>query len=200
MTFIYDWVTKIILFIFIGTILEMLLPNHSLKKYVHFVFGLIFVLLLAQPIFSLFQLDITEQIAHVEKQLQVENEQFKNTQLYIENQKEDIQAEQAAYIWNELALHYIEEANPTLKTKFNVQITDLSFLEHEAYSEEITFIVSLTSYDDLESMTTIKPIEINTTDYEPSVELEKIEESLRHLWELEDKQLVQLRWEGGRID
>lgn len=200
MTFVYDWITKIVLFMLIGTIIEMLLPSNTMKKYVHFVFGLLFLLLLAQPIFYLFQTDITEQILRIEEHLQTNEGHMEQTKKNIEKQKEDIQAEQAAYIWNELALHYIEEANPTLKTKFNVQITDLSFLEHEAYSEEITFIVSLTSYDDLESMTTIKPIEINTTDYEPSVELEKIEESLRHLWELEDKQLVQLRWEGGRID
>src|SRR5699024_487099 len=112
----------------IGTIIEMLLPSNTMKKYVHFVFGLLFLLLLAQPIFYIFQTDITEQISRIEEHLQTNEGHMEQTKINIEKQKEDIQAEQAAYIWNELAEHYMDVANPMLQNDFHIHISTLSFV------------------------------------------------------------------------
>ena len=114
MAYLYDWIKQIVLFILIGTILEMLLPNSSLKKYVHFVFGLLLLLVLAKPIFYLFQTDITHEIKLIEEEMEPNIRTAQQTKFSMEKQKEDIQAEQAAYIWNELAEKLKDEANDTL--------------------------------------------------------------------------------------
>src|SRR5699024_12592794 len=70
MGFLSDWITKIILFMLIGTVVELILQSKMMKKYVHFILGLLFLLLLAQPIFFMFNIDITEKITDIERQLE----------------------------------------------------------------------------------------------------------------------------------
>lgn len=192
-----------------GTIIELLLPSNQLKKYVHFVFGLLFLLLLAQPIFYIFKTDITEHISFIEEQMQADEGEVNRTKNNIEKQKEDIQAEQAAYIWNELAEHYMTEANATLEDEYKVQINDITFKQNENHNDEElifnTFIVSLQSPTEDEGLIpAIKPIEINREQKEITKvnqdTVDAIEQTLRTIWQLEEEIILELRWEGGRLD
>lgn len=209
MTFVYDWITKIVLFMLIGTIIEMLLPSNTMKKYVHFVFGLLFLLLLAQPIFYLFQTDITEQILRIEEHLQTNEGHMEQTKKNIEKQKEDIQAEQAAYIWNELAEQYINVANPTLQNDFYIQISMLDFISDSeedmmtpSFSSIIVTLDEFTGPSDT-VVTTIAPIKINGQRNETSsvytANEKLIEQTLRHMWQLEEDITIELQWEGGTM-
>lgn len=209
MTFVYDWITKIVLFMLIGTIIEMLLPSNTMKKYVHFVFGLLFLLLLAQPIFYLFQTDITEQILRIEEHLQTNEGHMEQTKKNIEKQKEDIQAEQAAYIWNELAEQYINVANPTLQNDFYIQISMLDFISDSeedmmtpSFSSIIVTLDEFTGPSDT-VVTTIAPIKINGQRNETSsvytANEKLIEQTLRHMWQIEEDITIELQWEGGTM-
>lgn len=209
MTFVYDWITKIVLFMLIGTIIEMLLPSNTMKKYVHFVFGLLFLLLLAQPIFYIFQTDITEQISHIEEHLQTNEGHMEQTKLNIEKQKEDIQAEQAAYIWNELAEQYMDVANPILQNDFQIHISTLAFVpDSDGDVMELTFssvIVSLEEFTGQSHsvVTAITPIKIaeqsNETSSVHKTNNRLIEQTLRQMWQLEDDITIELQWEGGTM-
>src|SRR5699024_6467866 len=135
-------------------------------NYIHFVFGLLFLLLLAQPIFYLFQTDITEEILRIEEHLQTNEGHMEQTKKNIEKQKEDIQAEQAAYIWNELAEQYINVANPTLQNDFYIQISMLDFISDSeedmmtpSFSSIIVTLDEFTGPSDT-VVTTIAPIKI----------------------------------------
>lgn len=210
MNFLSDWITKIIIFMLIGTIIELLLPSNMMKKYVHFIFGLLFLLLLAQPIFYIFQTDITEQIAAVERQLQQESNHLEKTKSTIENQKEDIQAEHVAYIWNELKEEYIEEANEVLPTKHNALITEISLVEDDRNKDKsdefTTLIVSVElSEDKAESnRSTIKPIEIMNQSPEQthskSAKTEAFTKTLRDIWQLDESVVIELLWKEGQVD
>ncbi|HZW67328.1 MAG TPA: stage III sporulation protein AF [Pseudogracilibacillus sp.] len=210
MGFISDWITKIILFMLIGTVIDLLLPSNTMKKYVHFIFGLLFLLLLAQPIFFIFQTDITEQIAAIERQLQEESSHLEKTNLSIEKQKEDIQAEHAAYIWNELKEQYIEQANPLLENKFNVSISEISFTEDirdEARLDELaklTVSLELGEMGADSTLSTIKPIEISRQSQEQNHSRlpneAAITEMLRDIWQLDEAVVIELHWKEGQVD
>lgn len=205
MTLLYDWVTNIILFILIATIIELLLPSNQFKKYVHFVFGLLFLLLLAQPLFYFFNTNMTEHISFVEQQMQVDNRQQDQTALQIDQQKEDIQAEQVAYIWNESAEYLKEEANDSLKERYNIQINDVQFHQTEQ-SENLLLRVTLGEAKELSEghVQSIEPIRIVQHEEASTEQALKHRESilqfLRETWKLEETVTIELHWEGGRGD
>ncbi|HLR71398.1 MAG TPA: stage III sporulation protein AF, partial [Pseudogracilibacillus sp.] len=49
-----NWVTQIIMFILLASIIDLLTPESAMKKYIKLVVGLLLILILMQPIFSLF--------------------------------------------------------------------------------------------------------------------------------------------------
>ena len=57
MSFVITWLTNIILLILLATILELLLPKNALQKYVKMVVGLLLLIVLLQPVFTIFTED-----------------------------------------------------------------------------------------------------------------------------------------------
>ncbi len=58
MDYIIQWTTQIIIFIILAIIIDLIIPNNALEKYIRFVMGLILLLLFLQPILQLFQVDV----------------------------------------------------------------------------------------------------------------------------------------------
>ncbi|MDV2687064.1 stage III sporulation protein AF, partial [Alkalihalophilus lindianensis] len=52
MDFLIEWVTNIILFILLATVIDMLLPNSSMQKYTKMVMGLLLIAIILTPIFK----------------------------------------------------------------------------------------------------------------------------------------------------
>lgn len=207
MAYLYDWIKQIVLFILIGTILEMLLPNSSLKKYVHFVFGLLLLLILAKPIFYLFQTDITHEIKLIEEEMEPNIRTAQQTKFSMEKQKEDIQAEQAAYIWNELAEKLKDEANDTLMETYDVQIYDITFDNAQGFitngelSHLNVYVKSVEEKSD--AFKPIEPVVIDKSDRgtekQTSGGYRQIEQTLRETWQLDDAVTIDIFWEGGTL-
>src|SRR5690625_4372078 len=110
MQMLIDWIMQIVIFMFIGTIVQFLLPNHSLKKYVNIVIGLLLLLILTKPLLYIFSIPLQTTFDNIERSL-FSNEQYvQTTEQQIMEQKKDIENEQAAYIWNEVKEQYIEAA------------------------------------------------------------------------------------------
>ncbi|SEN22887.1 stage III sporulation protein AF [Lihuaxuella thermophila] len=53
-----DWLKQIILLILIATFMDLLLPNHTMERYVKLVMGLLIILAILSPIFNLLQKDL----------------------------------------------------------------------------------------------------------------------------------------------
>jgi len=53
MEFVGGWLKQIILLVLIATFFDLLLPNHSMERYVKLVMGLLIILAILNPIFSL---------------------------------------------------------------------------------------------------------------------------------------------------
>lgn len=54
MEWLGNWIEQIILVLFIAMIIDLLLPNHSLERYVKLVVGLLILMTILQPILHLF--------------------------------------------------------------------------------------------------------------------------------------------------
>lgn len=204
MTIITEWVMQIIIFMLIGTIIELLLPNHSMKKYLHLVVGLLLLIILAKPILYLFQVDIVSQFNKFENVLFQSNDHFIETENLLEMQKKEIQAEQDAYIWNEVTSQLKNAANPTLEEEYEAQITDISFvyqsnmLDNLADLEKV--VVTLHSLAETEQASETIRIDINTDDRPERVSNYRLNNNIRttlaETWGL-NKGQIEVIWEGG---
>lgn len=204
MTIITEWVMQIIIFMLIGTIIELLLPNHSMKKYIHLVVGLLLLIILAKPILYLFQVDIVSQFNKFENVLFQSNDHFIETENLLEMQKKEIQAEQDAYIWNEVTSQLKNAANPTLEEEYEAQITDISFvyqsnmLDNLADLEKV--VVTLHSLVETEQASETIRIDINTDDRPERVSNYRLNNNIRttlaETWGL-NKGQIEVIWEGG---
>src|SRR5699024_4310463 len=122
MSLIIQWVMQIVVFILIATIIELIIPDNAMKKYVNLVVGLILILIFAQPLLHLFKIDMSSKLVEVESTLFEEGDTFNQTESLLENQKKDIQAEQDAYILSKVKEQLIDEASPALLEQHNVTI------------------------------------------------------------------------------
>lgn len=93
--FINSWVQEIIIAVIISTIIEMILPNGNIKKYVHTVIGTYIVFVIVSPIIT----KITGKDISLNVYKLPENEKYKITEIntnayvettYINNIKQDI--------------------------------------------------------------------------------------------------------------
>lgn len=126
MAYLMDWVVQLITLIFIIMIIEMLIPQTSLKKYVHTVLSFVFLLLFLQPIFQLFQVDIEDAIS---QSFRLFEEQTSQSELEneIELKKKDIQATQSAYVIEELAIQLENQVEGELRKTYGVEISEIKF-------------------------------------------------------------------------
>lgn len=63
MAFLTEWITNIVIFIMLAMIVDMLLPDSSMRKYVKLVTGLLLITIVITPVFKLFSADVEDLIA-----------------------------------------------------------------------------------------------------------------------------------------
>lgn len=126
----------------------------------------------------------------------------------IENQKNEIESEQAAYIWNELEAHLMKQANPVLEEVFQQRIVAIEFLVHEDERDQevelARLLVSLENIANDENQIieqiadiNVQPIFKNETgNKQDGFDRSGIIETLQHLWELSSGE-IEIIWEGG---
>src|SRR5690625_1586974 len=120
MSIITTWVMQIIIFILIATIVDLMIPANNMKKYIHLVFGLLLLLIFTKPLLYLFSLDMESEIRKVETIMYENNEQTSISNNQMQSQKNEIQAEQNAYILKEVKESLMRKANPVLMDKYNI--------------------------------------------------------------------------------
>ncbi|WP_335870650.1 stage III sporulation protein AF [Bacillus sp. 2205SS5-2] len=111
MSFLTEWITNIILFVLLATVVDMLLPSSIMKKYTKIVVGLLLITIILTPLFQFLTSDFEEVIANMPLQNQTEEARVENL---IEMKKKEIQATQDAYILKQMAVQMKEEAQAVL--------------------------------------------------------------------------------------
>ncbi|WP_336253647.1 stage III sporulation protein AF [Oceanobacillus sp. SE10311] len=197
-----NWITQIIIFILVATIIDLLIPNLSMGKYIKLVLGLILILILLSPIFSLFNLDFEQAVADTYRSIFDTGGEMEEVQDSIELQKSEIESTHDAYILEEMAVQLTSLTDEALQTEYDARITDISFVfadeaekTYEGLDEVIVYLEKSTAREGQ-----IKPVEKIVINAEEDQELEEADEPivelLRDRWELQDKKIT-VYWEGG---
>ncbi|WP_289890059.1 stage III sporulation protein AF [Virgibacillus pantothenticus] len=202
---VIDWVTQIILFILLATIIDLVIPATSMKKYIKLVVGFILILILLKPLFFIFQIDVQRALETSLSGVLQEINQNDALDKSIETQKNEIEDTQDAYILEQMAVQLKEIAKEPLQDKFQAEITDIQFRfaderdkTYENLDEVIVYVNE--SKDGEGAVRIVDDVVIDLDSPEQSREdnkLQDIEAMLNDLWEIEQKKLL-LQWEGGR--
>jgi stage III sporulation protein AF len=140
MQYLTEWISNIILLILLASILELLLPNSSLQRYVKMVVGLLLLVILMTPILSIFTKDATSLLSQIGLTNQIEE---KNIQFSVENKKKEIQQVTLAYISEQVAVQLKRQVEEEMITKFDKEVVEVNvtlkdFLEEDDYLNSIT--------------------------------------------------------------
>lgn len=201
MSFLSSWISNIIIFILLATVIDMLLPSSSLQKYTKMVIGLLLIVIIITPILSLFQTNFNQILTSATLQPNQENENKLGN--LTESKKKEIQAVQSAYILKQLANQLQEKVEEELMKKYQmkIEVTDIAVKNEEnpRLPDDLQNIaISLTEIKDEAAVETIAKIDIDTksslkinqTDYED------VKQFLAQKW-LIDENLIQISGERG---
>ncbi|RFU69789.1 stage III sporulation protein AF [Peribacillus saganii] len=101
MEFLTGWITNIILFVLLATVIDMLLPSSAMQKYAKMVIGLLLIATILTPVLRLFTADFENIMAETVQSFNGPEE--KNMENLMELKKKEIQASQRAYILEQMA-------------------------------------------------------------------------------------------------
>ncbi|WP_088072849.1 stage III sporulation protein AF [Gottfriedia luciferensis] len=204
MDFFIHWVSNIIVYILVATIIMMLIPNNGLAKYVRFVASLLLIVMMLQPIFQLFRVNIKDVLAGYQSTTYEANSEIKNE---INNKKNEIQQVERAYILKQMAVQMKNEVEKSFTKEFEQVITkvdlevkdDVSTVKSAQDLSKVIVYVS-PKKDETSNVEPVQEVSINT-DQPVQTEREKINQQelqnyLANKWQLGDKQ-IEVKMEGG---
>ncbi|NPC93261.1 stage III sporulation protein AF [Bacillus sp. WMMC1349] len=203
MGFLTEWLTNIILFILLATIIDMLLPNSSMKKYAKMVISLLLIVVILNPIFKLFRTDPDIIFEQLTKNGQVRPEKIKSQ---LNSEKKEIQASQQAYILEQMADQLKNNAEELFNhDKYVIDQVKLSAAGEVKSEKDVLEKIKVAVFMDSASQKTVQaisPVEIDTEESYQSKheqnekEIEKLKHQLADIWEISpDKITVHI--EGG---
>ncbi|KIY21962.1 MULTISPECIES: stage III sporulation protein AF [Mesobacillus] len=203
MDFIKEWVTNIIVFILLATVLDMLLPNSSFHKYTKIVTGLILIAIILSPVMKLFNTDMETVIANVGELNGQEVDEIKSS---IEFQKKEIQASQHAYILETMAVQMKTAAEEELMEQQGMEIAHIELEVNEQdqrpFPENLKHvIVQLRKAGDKGvAVAVVREVKIDTNAPLPSKQsaqkLAELSSLLSEKWNVPEKS-IQIMIEGG---
>ena len=117
------WVTNIIVLILLATVLELLLPNSSMQRYVKMVIGLMLMAVILSPVLTIFSKDFNTMLRSATLNDFNRSTQLENT---IESKKSEIQASNAAYIEEQMAVQLKSQVEKELRERFNLEISNIA--------------------------------------------------------------------------
>ncbi|WP_174613772.1 stage III sporulation protein AF [Virgibacillus ihumii] len=206
MEILVDWVSKIIIFVLLASIIDLLIPATSMKKYIKLVVGLILILILLKPVFYLFDVNIQQAVTTTFQQIEKENTAANQVKNKMKTQKNEIQASQHAYVLEQMTSKLKKLADDPLKSNYQAQISDINYqfrtedeLTYENLSEVVVYVKE--AKNDGVTVDTVEEITINTDKSVISKtgnELDGIKSLLYKVWEIpEEKLKLTVKWEGG---
>ncbi len=162
MSFLTEWITNIIVFVLLATVIDMLLPSSNMQKYAKIVTGLLLIMIILTPLFKLLSTDFDSIMSSIELK---GNSKVNSVENLIEMKKKEIQASQRAYILEQMAVQMKQQAEKELMEEQG-KVIDKVILEAEDLEnmpESITKVmVYLEDKQEENSIETVQKVEIDT--------------------------------------
>ncbi|MFD1707028.1 stage III sporulation protein AF [Siminovitchia sediminis] len=122
MQFISEWILNIVTFILLAMIVDMLLPDSPIKKYVKLVVGLLLITIAVTPIFKVFSSDFDEVLnSFVSSELPPKAQ----VQKTLNAKKSDIETSSHAYILEQMAVQLKDHAEKEMIDHHGMTITHI---------------------------------------------------------------------------
>ncbi|WP_164668647.1 stage III sporulation protein AF [Virgibacillus doumboii] len=206
MEFVIQWVTQIIIFLLLASVVDLLIPATAMKKYVKLVVGLILILIFLKPVFTLFDTDVQQALETSFSQINNQNSESEQVGNLIKKQKSEIQDSQNAYILEQTVVQLKDLAKTPLKENFQAEISDIKFLfssESEPSFKNLKEIIVFLQESEtgVGSIDTVEDVVVNTDkpfQDESEIDKEGIKQLLQDIWEINNKKLT-VKWEGGSL-
>ncbi|PYZ98583.1 stage III sporulation protein AF [Alteribacter lacisalsi] len=131
MAFVTEWVANIIMLVLFAAILELLLPNSSLQRYVKLVVGLMVLMVMIQPILSVFHSDPEEWFHAMAEWV---DDDYGSHETSLQQKKIDIDDGTRAYISEYMAVLLTRQVSDDLEKKFGVVPASIE-VEMNEYTE-----------------------------------------------------------------
>jgi stage III sporulation protein AF len=163
--FLTEWVTNIIIFVLLATVIDMLLPNTNLQKYTKIVTGLLLIAIILTPVLKLISKDFETALQSIPI---FQDSEEKNMENLIELKKKEIQASQRAYILETMAVQLKEDTEEGLMSQYGLEVANIDITLDETNKQSFPenlqkVIVQLKqSEDEANVVEVIQPVEINT--------------------------------------
>jgi stage III sporulation protein AF len=204
MSFLIEWVTNIILFILLATVIDMLLPNSSMQKYTKMVTGLLLIAIILTPIFKLISQDFEKTFASIPTFQSPDDKNMKNL---IETKKKEIQASDHAYIVEQVAVQLKKGVEEELMKQYGLEIAKIDLYTNEKSNQtfpenlqKVSVLLKQPS-NQVEAVEVVKQVEINTqkplSANRNTKQTGKITTFLSQKWNV-NKSVIEVSIEGGR--
>lgn len=213
MEWISNWAETIIIAVIIGTIIEMILPEGSSKKYIKVVVGVYILFTIISPVITKFSgktlsvsdiIDLDKYIEEVEEKQTAQNLlQEENSasirDIYAGNLKADIQnkLKGRGYIVTSITLDVGYDDNYTLhQIKLSATKEDDDEKSNEESTENLTNTVNIQTVDEVNISISNSTTETNTIDEDGSKsnlsnsDKSKIKEYLSSVYEINEKNIL----------
>ncbi|MCM3762746.1 stage III sporulation protein AF [Alkalihalobacillus oceani] len=215
MGYITEWLTTIILLILFATVLELMIPNSAMQRYVKMVVGLMLLVVMLQPILSIFQEDVDSWLFALTTEETNRAEQ--NVTNSINLQKREIELGQRAYISEQVAVQLESQVAEMLEEEHHVNIAQVEvelaedadanepFMEQQIKAVHVE-VQELEREDELEPSDAVDAVEVVRIDTSLSVddqtssrtdELSDIVPLLSEYWDIPEE-MISIAWEGGK--
>ncbi|RSL34558.1 stage III sporulation protein AF [Salibacterium salarium] len=213
MEWLSQWMSNLIIFLLAAFLLELLLPSSSFQKYARLVLSFILMLLIIEPILSLTNSASEEKLKERIDTLSDSNFENQSVELQVNNQKNEIEAGQDAYISKQVSIQLKDQVSDHLKEQWGWEVENISFEpgeENETDMDKASVHVSLTSHKEEDnSSSDIETVRIDVE--QQSDEIEHTEETneshpvradiktyLAETWEVKEEQIsISMLEEGG---
>ncbi|GIN19960.1 MAG TPA: stage III sporulation protein AF [Bacillus bacterium] len=204
MQLISEWVINIVMFILLAMIVDMLLPDTAIKKYVKLVVGLLLISIVVTPIFQFLSIDFDKAM---DSFLTGQNNPDITSQKNAEEKKREIETSQHAYILEQMAVQLKEKAEKEMIENHGMIITDIDISstsspaqDPESILETIKKItVHIDQYTTKDRVAEVEQVSIQIKDQtgnDTAVQEEKIRLMLASEWDVPESK-IELVAKGG---
>ncbi len=165
MQLISEWVINIIIFILLAMIIDMLLPQSNIRKYVKVVTGLLLIVIIITPIFKLLSTDVDDLLIHFSEQSKIGEERLENE---LKVKKTEIETSQHAYILEQMAVQMKEQVEEEMIDTYGMNITSIHITTDNRSENPEEQIKKVTVYMrrsvEEDAIVTVKPVIIQVKD------------------------------------
>jgi stage III sporulation protein AF len=206
MEYLTSWISNIILFVLLAVVLELLLPNSALQRYVKMVIGLLLIVIILSPLLKFVTEDFENMLASMSITDAADEKKIENL---IESKKREIQASQHAYILKQMAVQMKTATEEELMTEYGLVISDIRITveeSREGISDEVSQVQVFLSdqpQDGPAAVEVVKRVEIDTSkpkakeQGQPDEHAEEIQNLLAYRWGISNEKVV-ISVERGR--